>query len=167
MVNVKAKLDIPPGEKEVIERMTLDGTFDVASAKFTSESIQNRIDELSRRGQGQAERRVDRRCRVEPARVVPAPRRAHDAQVAQLPRERRRGAARGDYDTKREVLDFKGTLRLQARVSQTQTGWKSLVLKVFDPMLDGEGAGTVLPISITGTRNQPKFGADIKKAILH
>ena len=33
VVNVKAKLDIPPGEGEVIGRMTLDGTFDVASAE--------------------------------------------------------------------------------------------------------------------------------------
>ena len=43
---------------------------------------------------GEADRRVDRRRRVEPARRVPAPRRAHEHQVAQLPRERRRGAAR-------------------------------------------------------------------------
>ena len=41
-----------------------------------------------------------------------------------------------------------------------------LVLKLFDPLLDGEGAGTVLPISITGTRDNPRFAADIKRAIL-
>ena len=73
----------------------------------------------------------------------------------------------GIYGIKTERLDFKGTLRLQAKASQTQTGWRSLVLKVFDPMLDDEGgAGTVLPISVTGTRDQPKFGADLKRAIL-
>ena len=72
----------------------------------------------------------------------------------------------GNYDTARELLDFQGELRLQAKVSQTQTGWKRLVLRVFDPMLEGKGAGTVLPISITGPRDQPKFSADIKKAIL-
>jgi hypothetical protein len=72
----------------------------------------------------------------------------------------------GTYTVPTERLNFAGTLRLQARASQTQTGWKSLVLKIFDPLLDGEGAGTVLPISITGTRNEPKFGADLKKAIL-
>ena len=74
-------------------------------------------------------------------------------------------AGTGNYDTARELLDFQGELRLQARASQTQTGWKRLVLKIFDPMLDGNGAGTVLPISITGARDQPKFSADIKKAI--
>jgi hypothetical protein len=72
----------------------------------------------------------------------------------------------GNYDTARELLNFNGELRLRAKASQTQTGWKRLVLKVFDPMLDGPGAGTVLPISITGTKSAPKFGADLKKAIL-
>jgi hypothetical protein len=57
-------------------------------------------------------------------------------------------------------------LRLQARASRTQTGWKSVVLKVFDPMLDGDGVGTVLPIMITGTKDHPQFGVDIKKAVL-
>jgi hypothetical protein len=41
-----------------------------------------------------------------------------------------------------------------------------MVLKMFDPLLDAKDAGTVLPISITGTRKEPKFGADIKKALL-
>ena len=167
IVNVKAKLDIPPGEPEVIERINLDGTFDVASAKFTSESIQDKVDELSRRGQGRpTDETIDN--------VASNLRGSFQLQDARMTLRalsfRVRGAEvrmAGTYHTQREVLDFKGTLRLQARVSQTQTGWKSLVLKVFDPMLDGEGAGTVLPISITGTRDQPKFGADLKKAILH
>jgi hypothetical protein len=63
-------------------------------------------------------------------------------------------------------LNFKGELRLKAKASETQTGWKRLVLKIFDPLLDAPGAGTVLPISITGTKDAPKFSADIKKAIL-
>ena len=72
----------------------------------------------------------------------------------------------GHYGVQSGRLDFKGALRLQARASRTQTGWRSLLLRVFDPLLDGDGAGTVLPIYITGTREQPKFGADLKKAIL-
>jgi hypothetical protein len=72
----------------------------------------------------------------------------------------------GGYGVNTERLNFHGTLRLRAKASQTQTGWKSLVLKVFDPMLDDAGAGTLLPISVTGTRAQPRFSADIKQAIL-
>jgi hypothetical protein len=72
----------------------------------------------------------------------------------------------GTYGVRSERLDFRGQLRLRASVSQTQTGWKSVVLKVFDPLLRKDGAGTVLPITVSGTRAAPKFGVDVRKALL-
>lgn len=166
-VNVKARLDIRPGEEEVIDRLDLAGTFEVASARFTSEAVQKRIDEMSRRGQGRPkDETIDN-----VASNLRGTFHMKDAQMALHPLQFNvRGAEvrlEGAYDTRREWLDFKGSLRLQARASQTQTGWKSLVLKVFDPMLDDKGAGTVLPISVTGPRSDPKFAADIKTAVLH
>ncbi len=166
IVNVTATLDIPPGEPEVIERMELAGKFDVASARFTSQAIQERVDELSRRGQGRpTDASID-----DVASNLRGEFRLDDARMTlrSLTFGVRGAQVRlaGSYDVKSEQLNFAGTLRLQARASQTQTGWKSLVLKVFDPMLDAKDAGTVLPITITGTRKQPKFGADLKKAVL-
>jgi hypothetical protein len=166
IVDVKAKLDIPPGEAEVIERMDLEGTFEVARAHFTTQAIQDRIDELSRRGSGRPQdESIDN-----VASNLRGAFRLSDGRmsVRRLTFSVRGAEVRlaGVYDLRSERLDFKGELRLQARASQTQTGWRSLVLKVFDPLLDGKGAGTVLPISITGTRSQPTFSADIKKALL-
>ncbi len=43
------------------------------------------------------------------------------------------------------------------------TGWKSWLAKPFDPLLAKDGAGTVIPIKITGTAKQPKFGVEVKK----
>ena len=167
IVNVTATLDIPPGEPEVIERMALAGTFDVASARFTSQAIQDRIDELSRRGQGRpTDQSID-----DVASNLRGEFHLDDAHMAlrSLTFSVRGAQVRlaGSYDVKSEQLNFAGTLRLQARASQTQTGWKSMVLKVFDPLLDAQDAGTVIPITIVGTRQQPKFGADLKKAVLH
>lgn len=167
IVDVDARLDIPPGDREVIEKMDLEGKFTVAKARFTSAAIQNRIDELARRGQGRPkDTEIDNVAsnfrgsfRLREARLYLNPLTfSVDGATVRLA---------GDYDTSRGVLDFRGELRLDAKVSQTQTGWKRLVLKIFDPLLDGKNAGTVLPISITGTRDAPKFGADLKKAILH
>jgi hypothetical protein len=167
VINVTATLDIPPGDPEVIERMELAGRFTVSSARFTSETIQNRIDELSRRGQGRPrDESIDDvvsnlrgEFRLDDARLT----------LRSLNFGVRGAEVRlaGFYDVPSERLNFAGTLRLQARASQTQTGWRSMVLKMFDPLLDAKDAGTVLPISITGTRKEPKFGADIKKALLH
>ena len=58
---------------------------------------------------------------------------------------------------------MRGVARLQAKVSQTQTGWKRILLKPVDPFFSKKGAGTFLPIKVTGTRRNPEFGLDREK----
>jgi hypothetical protein len=53
-------------------------------------------------------------------------------------------------------------LRLQAKLSQATTGIKSFLLKPFDPFFRKNGV-TVLPIKVTGTRDQPAFGLDFHR----
>jgi hypothetical protein len=67
----------------------------------------------------------------------------------------------GTYDLRGGELDMKGTLRLQAKISQTVTGVKSFFLKAVDPFLSKNGAGTELPLTITGTRDKPVFGVSV------
>lgn len=163
-VDVDAKLDIPPGKGEVIDRMDLAGSFVLARAQFT-ESIQDRIDELSRRGQGRPQDQAvdDVASNMRGTFHLSNGKLAVKSMTFQVEGAQVRLA--GVYDVNREVLDFAGELRLRAKASQTQTGWKSIFLKLFDPLLSRDGAGTVLPITITGTKDAPKFGADIKKAV--
>ena len=66
----------------------------------------------------------------------------------------------GVYYIDRDTLDFRGALRLKARVSQTMTGWKRWALRPVDPIFAKDGAGTLLRIKINGTAKQPKFGLD-------
>jgi hypothetical protein len=165
MVNVDARLDIPPGDGEVIDRLDVDGTFSVATARFTSETIQSRVDELARRGVGRpTDETID-----DVASNLRGTFRLKDGHLRLNPLtfsvEGANVRLAGTYDIRTQRLDFRGELRLQAKPSETQIGWKRFVLKVFDPLLDAPGAGTVLPISITGTRKTPQFAVDLKGAI--
>jgi hypothetical protein len=67
-------------------------------------------------------------------------------------------ALSGVYNLNGETLDFHGTARLDAHVSQMVTGWKSILLKPVDPFFAKHGAGTELPVAITGTRANPQIG---------
>jgi hypothetical protein len=67
---------------------------------------------------------------------------------------------RGDYDMKADTVDFRGSLKLQAKVSQTMTGWKRWALKPVDPFFAKKGAGTFLRIKVDGSSDKPKFGLD-------
>jgi hypothetical protein len=70
----------------------------------------------------------------------------------------------GRYGLKAETMDFKGQLLLDAKISQTVTGWKSLVLKVVDPFFkQKDGSGSAIPIKIGGSRNAPDFGLDVHR----
>jgi hypothetical protein len=55
-------------------------------------------------------------------------------------------------------------LLLDAKISQTVTGWKSILLKVVDPLFkQKDGSGSAIPIKIGGTRNAPDFGLDVHR----
>jgi hypothetical protein len=71
----------------------------------------------------------------------------------------------GAYRLEGSALDFSGVLRLDASVSELTTGWKSVLLKVVDPLFRREGAGTVVPIHVRGTASKPTFGVDVKRVL--
>jgi AsmA-like C-terminal region len=160
-VRIKAQLTIPPGPVHVIDKMILDGQFAVDDAKWSSASLREKLESLSRHAMGKPQdsemgsaisdlngnfiltdgvirfRRLT--FRVEGAAIDLA----------------------GTYAVKGGELDLAGHLRLQAKLSQTTTGAKSVLLKAVDPFFEKGGSGTVLPIHISGTRDNPVFGVTV------
>ena len=50
---------------------------------------------------------------------------------------------------------------MQSSVSRAVGGFKSILLKPFDPLFRKNGAGAVVPIRIAGTRDAPKMSVQI------
>jgi hypothetical protein len=72
----------------------------------------------------------------------------------------------GRYGLDGETLQFDGTVRMKATISQAAGGgMKSAMLKVVDPLFRRDGAGAVLPIIIRGTRSDPKIGLDFGRVL--
>lgn len=163
-LQLKTKLRIPPGEKDVIDRMGLDGSFEIATARFASFDIQQKINELSRRARGKMDQPAQRVVSNMKGRYVMKNGVLRFSSVSfQVP-----GAAvllAGSYTMRGEHLNFTGTVHLDAKLSQMTTGFKSVLLKAVDPLLRRKG-DTVIPISIEGTAGDPKFKLDIKRTLL-
>ncbi len=70
---------------------------------------------------------------------------------------------KGSYGLGSEALDFTGDVRLQAKVSQTMSGAKRVLLKPVDPIFSRHNAGTYLPVNVSGTRDNPQIKLDVKK----
>jgi AsmA-like C-terminal region len=164
---IKAKLFLPPGKIKVIQKMTLDADVTVDNAHWNSPKIREELESLSRHAEGKPEDETagssvsDLKCKFHLEKGV-----VHFSSVTfSVP-----GASillAGDYGIQGGELDFKGRIRLQAKLSQLVTGAKSGFLKVLDPFFSKNGAGTELPVTITGTRDDPMFGVSVFHKTFH
>lgn len=165
-IALKTKLLIPAGPADVIERMQLDGNFELSQARFTNFDVQTRINELSKRARGAAtEERVKGVVSNLAGRFVLRNTLLtfHNLSFS-VPGARVELA--GSYGLRNETMNFTGELLLDASLAQTTTGWKSLAARVVQPFFRREGGGSKLPIKVTGTRDKPSFGLDVRRAFL-
>jgi hypothetical protein len=160
-ITFHTKFELPPAKGvDIADRLNLNGRFDVAQGQFTSPEVTQKIETLSRKGQGKPENK-DAGSSISELKgnfvldngVITFRGLTFSVAGAEV-------ALNGTYALEKEDLDFHGKLRMDAKLSQTMTGVKSFLLKAFDPFFRKNGQ-TELPIKITGTRDHPSFGLDL------
>jgi hypothetical protein len=155
---IKAKLTLPPGKVKVLQKMTLDGKVNIENANWSDPKVRDKLESLSRHAEGKPSNEdagssvanLNGDFRLAKA-VIHFRSLTFSVPGANLD-------LAGDYNIGESQLDFNGHLRLQAKLSQTVTGKKSFFLKAVDPFFSKDGAGTLLPITITGNRDAPTLG---------
>ena len=166
IIATKTKLHIPPGKESVSQKMTLHGDFTLRQIHFTNVEVQDKVDMLSLRAQG------------DPKEAKPG---AEDV-TSQMKGKFAMGAGKltfsnlfymlpganvnlnGAYSLDGKEFDFTGKVRTNAKLSQmVASKWKSLLLKPVDPFFHKNGAGAEIPVKISGTQSAPKFGLNLGK----
>ncbi len=164
VLNLKTTLDIPPGKEHVYQRIKLKGTFLLKNAQFTSAKIQDRVNELSLRGQGLT--KAKDKNNTSPVQaimqssftvaggVVTLPDLVYQVPGADI-------ALNGTYGLDGGAINFNGKAKMQATVSQMIGGWKGALASPLDRFFKKDGAGTEVGIRIGGTRDDPHFEFDL------
>jgi hypothetical protein len=162
---IDAALDLPQGKAPILDRVAIEGSVRAERVRFANDAVQDKIDELSRRAQGRPND-----TEIDDVASLMAVKFALNRGVFayQGLSFRVKGAViqlAGTHSLRSKELDLNGVALLNATVSQTQTGFKSLLLKPFDPLFRKGGAGTRLVIKVAGTQDQPKVGLDFGKTL--
>ena len=165
-LTMKAALHIPPGPVPVHRRLALNGHFHLDQARFSSDKIQGRITDLSLRGQGrphdlksadpEATRSIMDGDFQMGGGVIALPALTYSVPGALI-------ELKGDYGVEGGTLNFAGTAKLDATVSQMVGGVFGKLLKPADRIFKKDGVGTEIPINIGGTRESPSFGIDFDR----
>jgi hypothetical protein len=152
----KAHIEVPPGPVSVSRKMRLEGTFAIHDALLNNEKMQQQLNAMSERAQGNP-----KLANAQDAAVVTSSMSGTFSQadaVMTIPEVNYKmpGAMvtmNGQIQLVGSTYEFHGKVRTEATASQMTTGWKSLLLVPFDKLLKKNGAGVELPIKVTGTRS--------------
>jgi hypothetical protein len=156
----KSTMKLPPGDTPVRERLHIEGRFGLAEADFSDEQVRGRLAELSRRSQGQTAEEASARVLTSLSgdfTLASGVFRVRDLSFRVPGADVRLGGA---YNLTTEAMDFQGSLRMEASMSEAVGGFKSIFLKPFDFILRKDGAGSVVPIGVTGTWRKPDTNLD-------
>jgi hypothetical protein len=163
-LTMKTKLHIRPGDESVSKKIGLKAAFTLRQIHFTNPDLEDKVDMLSLRAQG------------DPKDAKPGAEDVHSEMMGQFVMANGKltfskldytlpGAVVmlvGEYTLDGERFEFEGKVRTDAKVSQmVASKWKAILLKPVDPFFKKNGAGAEIPVKVSGTRSAPKFGLNL------
>jgi hypothetical protein len=163
-ISTKAKLQIRPGKESVSQKLSLAASFTLTQIHFTNPKVQDKVDMLSIRAQGEPEKakagakdvnsRMMGQFRMNQGVL-------HFSNLTYvLPGARVN--LEGAYSLDGQLFDFYGKVLTDASLPHmVESWWQSLLLRPISPFFRRKGGGAEIPVSITGTRSEPKFGIDL------
>ncbi len=161
-----ASLQVPPMAGKVKEKLMIDGSFTISDGLFLKSQIRQQLDGLSRRAQGEPKNLEIEDVMSDLAGKLHVEDENVSFSMLNFAVPGARVALSGNYSMQDGAIDFDGSASLDAKISNTTTGWKRILVKPFDPLFACNGAGTFLPIEIRGNSEHPKFSVPLRRAIV-
>lgn len=160
-MNFRVQVRVPPGKREFIERVNLQGDFGIDAASFIRPATQEQVDKLSQVAEG-AKENDDPASVIENLKGNVALKDAI-ATFSDLSFSVPGALAHvhGTYGLLTEQVDLHGSLQVDNKLSKGSKGMKSFLLKAVEPFLKKKNAGEIVPIKIGGTFGHPTYGLDL------
>lgn len=165
VLTIDAAMDLVQGKQPVLQRLSIAGSVHAEQVRFSSNAVQDKIDDLSRRGQG----------KPSDTSITNVPSRMKTSFTMDKGMFRYsnltfavRGATinvDGTHSLKSKAVDLSGVVLLSASASNTLTGFKSWLVKPFDALFRKNGAGTRVVIKVGGTQDEPKVDVDFGRTL--
>jgi hypothetical protein len=162
---IDAAFDMPQGKEPILSRVELEGSVRADKVTFTNDVVQDKIDMLSRRAQGRPEDASIDEVASQMATKFSLKNGEFSYNDLSFTVQGATVHMDGTHSLRTKAVSMQGEVLLKATVSQTVTGFKSWLLKPFDPLFKKNGAGTRLVIRVEGTQDQPKVGLDVGRTL--
>ncbi|MGD0010242.1 MAG: AsmA-like C-terminal region-containing protein [Terriglobia bacterium] len=161
-INLRAKVEVPPGPPGFLRKLDLAGNCGIGSGRFTNPDVQQPVNALTQSAGGE-----NKKQQAEDPETVLS---EFSGQVSvkngvatlsnvSFSAPGTRAQLQGTYNLLDRKVDLHGVLYTNGKLSDTTAGFKALVLKAVGPLLKQKSV-TVVPFSVTGTSPNPSFALD-------
>jgi hypothetical protein len=156
-----AQLDPAGNGLKFLQRLRVDGAFDLPAEHLTDQATQQKLVAFSRRAQGVKPSKLDPTSADQASKTTADVLASFNGQAKirdgvlstqrltlQVP-----GVEvdlSGTFNLRNSTVDLIGNLRMQSDISHATTGLKSVLMKPLIPFFKKDKAGAVIPIAVTG-----------------
>jgi hypothetical protein len=166
-IRLQTKVELPPGPEAFLRRLRLDGQFGISSERFTSPRVQEPVNRIAESTSGDNKHQE----KADPETVLSNLKGSVSA-VAGIAKLSNISFTEpgtlaeidGTYNLIDKSLNLRGVLRTSGKIADTESGFKSAVLKVLTPLMKKKSI-TVVPFVIKGTASNPTFELDLTRLL--
>jgi hypothetical protein len=166
-VQLQTTVQLPPGPQAFLRRLRLDGEFGIGSGRFTSAAVQQPVNRLAESAHGETKHQEEA-----DASIVLSNLKGHvtaNGGIATLSNisftePGTLAEVEGTYNLLDQSLNLRGVLRTNGKLDDTQSGFKSVVLKALGPLMKKKSI-SVVPFVIKGTASSPSFALDLTRLV--
>jgi hypothetical protein len=171
-VRLKSHAYIGPSGDPFLERLRVDGFFDIPTERLTNKTTEKNLTAFSARAQGAnsqgSEHKSELGTDVSSADVLssvkgPAQIRNGIISSPHLVFEVPGAEANlsGTFALQGQIVQLRGDLKMESDISHAATGFKSVLLKPLAPFFRKRDAGAVVPIAVIGSSGSYRVTQDI------
>ena len=167
IASFRGRVVLPSGNEPFLRRVKLEADFGIENVHATSPKIQEQLNEASERARGHPD--AD-----DPENVV-SDLEGHVALTNGVARFSKFSftvpgafaAMYGTYNVVDQRINLRGTLRLEAKITDTTAGFKGFLLKAISPFIKKNKPQAPLPVAVTGTFDHPQYSVSVTKDNQH
>jgi hypothetical protein len=167
ITSFRGRVILPSGSEPFVRRVFLEGDFGIENAHASNPQTQHKLNEASERARGHPD--VDHPENVLSDLKGHVTLKKGVASFSQFSFSvpGALAAMHGTYNVVNERINLRGTLTLQAKVTDTTGGFKGFLLKAISPFIKKNKPQEPLPVAVTGTYDHPQYSVSLSKDNQH
>jgi alkylated DNA repair dioxygenase AlkB len=160
--NFHAHVVWPSGNQKFLKRVVLQSDFEIEHAQWTKPERQMSVNMLSKKASGKKKDPETPNVTADLKGKVLLSNEIAKFQDTSFQVPGAEAVMHGTYNLQDTKMDFHGDLKTEASISDDSTGVKAVLLKPLDPLFKKKHAGAVVPVEMTGTYHDPRFGVSLQ-----